>query len=84
MPIIVRLDVALARRKMRLTELSEKVGISLTNLSALKNDARAIRFTTMSKICYVLNCKTEEILEYVRDSKDISKPAKLKTKQAKR
>ena len=63
--IIVNLDVMLARRKMSLSELSEKVGITLANLSILKTGkARAIRFTTLNKICEVLDCQPGDIMEY--------------------
>ncbi len=69
MPIIVNLDVMLARRKMRLTELSSRVDITLTNLSNLKTGrARAIRFTTLDAICEALDCQPGDILEYVPDS----------------
>ncbi len=65
MPIIVNLDVMLARRKMSLTELSEQVGITMSNLSILKKGkARAIRFTTLESICSVLDCQPGDILEY--------------------
>lgn len=65
MPIIVNLDVMLARRKMSLTELSEKVGITMSNLSILKKGkAKAIRFTTLQAICEVLECQPGDILEY--------------------
>jgi putative transcriptional regulator len=65
MPIIVNLDVMLAKRKMRMTELSEKVGITMANLSILKNGrARAMRFSTLEKICEVLRCQPGAILEY--------------------
>ena len=63
--IIVNLDVMLARRKMSLTELSERVGITQANLSILKNGrAKAIRFETLDKICRVLACQPAEILEW--------------------
>jgi putative transcriptional regulator len=66
MPIIIRLDVALARRKMQLTELSEAVGISLSNLSVLKTGkGRAIRFSTLEAICRHLDCQPGDLLEYV-------------------
>lgn len=66
MPIIVNLDVMLARRKMRLTELSSRVDITLTNLSNLKTGrARAIRFTTLDAICEALDCQPGDLLEYV-------------------
>ncbi|TMM57973.1 helix-turn-helix transcriptional regulator [Maribacter algarum] len=65
MPIIVNLDVMLARRKMSLTELSEKVGITMSNLSILKKGkAKAVRFTTLQAICGVLECQPGDILEY--------------------
>ena len=63
--IIINLDVMLAKRKMSLTELSEKVGITMANLSILKKGkAKAIRFTTLEKICKVLECQPGDILEY--------------------
>jgi putative transcriptional regulator len=66
--IVVNLDVMLARRKMRLTELSSRVDISMTNLSNLKTGkARAIRFTTLEAICDVLQCQPGDILEFVPD-----------------
>jgi putative transcriptional regulator len=66
--IVVNLDVMLARRKMRLTELSSRVDISMTNLSNLKTGkARAIRFTTLEAICAVLQCQPGDILEFVPD-----------------
>lgn len=65
MAIIVNLDVMLARRKMSLTELSEKVGITMSNLSILKKGkARAIRFSTLDAICKVLDCQPGDILEW--------------------
>ncbi|MCX2484312.1 helix-turn-helix domain-containing protein [Pedobacter sp. MR2016-24] len=65
MSIIVNLDVMLARRKMSLTELSQQVGITLSNLSVLKTGkAKAIRFDTLAAICQALNCQPGEILEY--------------------
>ncbi|PUZ22736.1 transcriptional regulator [Chitinophaga parva] len=65
MPIIVNLDVMLARRKMQLTELSEKMGITLANLSILKTGkAKAIRFSTLEMICGILECQPGDILEY--------------------
>ncbi len=68
MPIIVNLDVMMAKRKMSLNELSERVGITLANLSILKNGkARAIRFSTLEAICKALNCQPGDILEYVED-----------------
>lgn len=65
MPIIVNLDVMLAIRKMSLTELSERVGITMANLSVLKSGkAKAIRFSTLEAICKELNCKPGDILDY--------------------
>lgn len=66
MPIIVNLDVMMAKRKMSLNELSEKVGLTLANLSILKTGkAKAIRFSTLESICKVLDCQPADILEYV-------------------
>jgi putative transcriptional regulator len=63
--IIVNLDVMLAKRKMSLTELSERVGITMSNLSILKKGkAKAIRFSTLESICRVLDCQPADILEY--------------------
>lgn len=65
MSIIINLDVMLAKRKMSVTELSEKVGITMANVSILKTGkAKAIRFSTLDKICEVLNCQPGDILEY--------------------
>lgn len=65
MAIIVNLDVMMAKRKMSLNELSEKVNISLANLSILKNNkCKAIRFSTLSALCKVLNCTPGDLLEY--------------------
>lgn len=70
MAIIVNLDVMLAKRKMSVTELSEKVGITMANISVLKNGkAKAIRFSTLEAICKVLDCQPGELLEY-RDDED--------------
>lgn len=69
--IIINLDVMMAKRKMGLTELSDKVGITLANLSTLKNNrARAVRFTTLDAICKALDCQPGDILEYAPDKKD--------------
>ena len=66
MPIVINLDVMLAKRKMSLTQLSEKVDITLANLSILKSGkAKAIRFSTLEAICEVLDCQPGDILEYV-------------------
>ncbi len=65
MPIIVNLDVMLAKRKMSMTELSARVGVTMANLSTLKNGrARAVRFSTLEKLCEVLRCQPGDILEY--------------------
>ena len=70
MPIIVNLDVMMAKRKMSLNELSEKVGLTLSNLSILKTGkAKAIRFSTLEAICKTLDCQPADILEYVEDAK---------------
>ncbi|MBO5232538.1 MAG: helix-turn-helix transcriptional regulator [Clostridia bacterium] len=63
--IVVNLDVMMAKRKISLNELSERVGITLANLSILKNNkAKAIRFSTLEAICQVLECEVGDILEY--------------------
>ena len=68
MPIVVNLDVMLAKRKINLTELSARVGITIANLSVLKSGkAKAIRFSTLDEICKVLNCQPGDILEYMDD-----------------
>jgi putative transcriptional regulator len=65
MSIIINIDVMLAKRKMSVTELSEKVGITLANISILKNGkAKAIRFSTLEAICKALDCQPGDILEY--------------------
>jgi putative transcriptional regulator len=65
MPIIISLDVAMAKKKMSLTELSEKVGISMTNLSLLKTGkVKGIRFTTLEAICKTLDCKPGDIIDF--------------------
>jgi putative transcriptional regulator len=66
MPIVVNLDVMLARRKLTLTELSERVGITIANMSILKSGkAKAIRFSTLDEICRILECQPGDILEYM-------------------
>ena len=66
--IVINLDVILAKRKMSLTELSNKVGITMANLSILKKGkARAIRFSTLEAICEALECQPSDILEYKKD-----------------
>ena len=70
MPIIVNLDVMMAKRKISLNELSERVGLTLSNLSILKTGkANAIRFSTLEAICRALDCQPSDILEYVNDEK---------------
>lgn len=70
MPIIINLDVMLAKRKMKSNELAEKVGITLANLSILKTGkAKAIRFSTLEIICEVLECQPGDILEFIPDEK---------------
>ena len=68
MAIIVNLDVMLAKRKMSLSELSEKIDISIVNLSILKTGkAKAVRFSTLEAICKALNCQPGDLLEYAQD-----------------
>lgn len=70
MPIIVNLDVMMAKRKISLNELSERVALTLSNLSILKTGkAKAIRFSTLEAICRALDCQPSDILEYVNDEK---------------
>ncbi len=67
MAIIINIDVMLAKRKMSVTELTEKVGITMANLSILKNGrAKAVRMTTLEAICKALDCQPGDILEYKR------------------
>jgi len=69
MPIVVNLDIMMARRKMSLTELSERVGITMANLSILKTGkAKAVRLDTLDAICRILNCQPGDILEYVDEN----------------
>ncbi|WP_310377414.1 helix-turn-helix transcriptional regulator [Flavobacterium sp.] len=68
MPIIVNLDVMLAKRKMRSNELAERIGITTANLSILKTGkARAIRFSTLELICEILECQPGDIMEFVNE-----------------
>jgi putative transcriptional regulator len=68
MPIVVRLDVVLAQRKMTLTELSEKVGITFANLSILKTGkGKGIRWSTLDAICKVLKCQPGDIIQYMSE-----------------
>jgi putative transcriptional regulator len=65
MPIVINIDVMLAKRKMSVTELSEKVGITMANLSILKNGkAKAVRLSTLEAICKALDCEVGDVLEY--------------------
>ncbi|HEU4552510.1 MAG TPA: helix-turn-helix transcriptional regulator [Chitinophaga sp.] len=74
MPIIVNLDVMMAKRKISLNELSERVDLTLSNLSILKTGkAKAIRFSTLDAICKALDCQPGDILEYVNDEKGTMK-----------
>lgn len=71
MAIIVNLDVMMAKRKMSVTELANKVDITMANLSILKNNkAKAVRFTTLEAICRALECQPGDILEYVKEDED--------------
>ena len=68
MAIVVNLDVMMAKRKIGLSELAPKVGLTLANLSILKNNkAKAVRFTTLEAICRALDCQPGDILEYIPD-----------------
>ncbi|HLF52352.1 helix-turn-helix transcriptional regulator [Flavobacterium sp.] len=68
MPIIINLDVMLAKRKMRSNELAEQMGITTANLSILKTGkAKAIRFSTLEAICDILECQPGDIMEYVKE-----------------
>lgn len=67
MPIVVNLDVMMAKRKISLNDLAAKVDITIANLSILKNNrAKAIRFSTLEKICEILDCQTSDIIQYVK------------------
>ena len=71
MPIIVNLDVMMAKRKMSVTELANKADITMANLSILKNNkAKAVRFTTLDAKCRALDCQPGDILEYVKEEDD--------------
>ena len=68
MAIIINIDVMLAKRKMSVTELSERVGITMSNISILKNNkAKAIRLSTLNEICKALDCQPGDILEFIED-----------------
>ena len=72
MGIVVNLDVMMAKRKMSLGELAQKVDITMANLSILKNNkARAVRFSTLEAICKALDCQPGDILEYVPDGEEV-------------
>lgn len=74
MPIIIRLDVLMAQRKIGLADLAEKIDITQANLSVLKNDrAKAIRFSTLEALCEELDCQPGDILEYVSEHKEDAK-----------
>ncbi len=74
MAININLDVMLAKRKMKLSELSERVGISIVNLSILKNGkGKAIKFSTLDSICKALKCQAGDILEFVPDDEFIKR-----------
>ncbi len=74
MPIMINLDVMMAKRKVGLTELADKVGITLANLSILKNNkARAVRFSTLEAICQALDCQPGDIIEYIPDEEILKK-----------
>lgn len=67
--IVIRIDVMLAKRKMSVTELADQIGITIANLSILKNGrAKAVRLETLNKICQVLQCQPGDILEFVEDT----------------
>lgn len=69
MPIVVNVDVMMARRKMSLTELAEKVDLTLANLSILKTGkAKAVRFSTLEALCHALDCQPGDLLEYVPEA----------------
>ena len=72
MPIVVNVDVMLARRKMRLNELAERVGITAQNLSVLKTGrAKAIRFSTLEKLCEVLDCQPGDLFAFESSASDV-------------
>lgn len=70
--ILINLDVMLAKRKMTVTELADKVGITMANISILKNNkAKAIRFSTLDGICKALDCQPGDILEFIDDGEEV-------------
>lgn len=73
MPIVVNLDVMMAKRKIGVTELAREIDLTMANLSILKNNkAKAVRFTTLDALCKALRCQPGDILEYVEDEDEIS------------
>jgi putative transcriptional regulator len=77
MPIVVNLDVMLARRKMRSKELAERIGISEQNVSLLKSGkVKGMRFDTLARICAVLDCQPGDILEYRNDERELMLPVR--------
>ncbi len=75
MPIVVNLDIMMARRRIGAGELAERVGITPANLSILKNNkARAVRFSTLEALCRALDCQPADLLEYVPDAADAPRP----------
>ncbi len=75
MGIIVNLDVMMAKRKIGVSELAKEIDLTMANLSILKNNkAKAVRFTTLDAICKALHCQPGDILEYVEDEEEDSKP----------
>lgn len=78
MSIIVNVDVMLAKRKMSVTELSEKIGLTMANLSILKNGkARAIRFSTLESLCRALDCQPADLLAYRNDEAEAGQEAMM-------
>ncbi len=74
MPINVTLDIMLARRKMRAKDLADTIGLSETQMSQLRNGkVRGLRFDTLSKICFILECQPSDIIEYIIDGSDMNK-----------
>jgi putative transcriptional regulator len=83
MPIVVRIDVELAKRKMSVGEFSERVGLTPANVAVLKNGrARAVRFSTLEAMCRVLECQPGDLLEWVDDGPDPSRPPAAPTSAA--
>lgn len=71
MKIVVNLDIMMAKRKMGLTELSERVDVTMANLSILKNNkAKAVRFSTLAAICKALDCQPGDLLEFIEEEED--------------